>query len=123
MAALFGFGAAYATQKEGAVGDSARAVGEVVRTAEIKAQAVDRKHHIVEKSQQVAKQAWTRARAMERKYKILDTTVDMMQCSWKATKDFCQRHRVVERGVEGTKQSLEWIAEQVDQRTTAARSR
>ena len=120
-AVLLGFGAAYATQKDGAVGDSARAVGEVARTAQIKAQAVDQKHNIMSKSKLAAQQGWTQARAMDRKYKVLETTHDVIQFSWRATKDFCQRHRVIERGVEGTKQTLEWLAEQVDQRMTDAR--
>jgi len=120
-AVLLGFGAAYATQKDGAVGDSARALGEVAWTAQIKARTIDRKHHIVEKSKLVAQQAWTRARAVDRKYKILDTTVDMVQFSWKTTKDYCQRHRVIERGLEGSKQTLGWLAEQIDQRMANVR--
>jgi len=122
-AVLLGFGAAYATQKKdgGALGDSARAVGEVARTAHVKAQAVDQKHRILEKSKLAAQQAWTQARAMDRQYKILDTTADVVRFSWKTTKDFCQHHRVVERGIEGAKQTLEWLAEKVDQRMADAR--
>ena len=92
FAVLLGFGTAYATQKDGAVGDSARAVGHVARTAQEQAKAVDQKHHLLEKSQHLAKQAWQKARALDRKYHVLDTAVDVVQFSWNATKNFCQRH-------------------------------
>lgn len=116
---MLGFGTAYATQKEGAMGDSARAVGEIARVAQIKAKAVNEKHHLMEKSKQLAVQAWTKARALDRQYHILDTAVDVLQFSWRSTKEFCQRHRVVERGVEGTQQVVGWIAEQIDERASA----
>ena len=117
FAVLLGFGTAYATQKEGAVGDSARAVGQVARTAQEQAVAVDQKHHLLEKSKQLAKEAWQKARSLDRQHHILDTAVDVVQFSWRATKNFCQRHRVVERGIQGTRETLGWLAEQIDQRT------
>lgn len=114
MAALLGFGAAYATQKEGAVGDSARAVGQVARTARLQAAAVNRKHGLVEKSKRLASDAWQTARDLDRRHGIIDQTVGFVQYTWRATTGFCQRHRVVERGIDGANQTLGWLAEQID---------
>ena len=116
LAAVLGFGTAYATQQDGVVGDSARTVGQVAQNAKQQAVAASEKHHLLEKSKALAKQAWQKARALDRKYFVLDTTVDVVQFSWAVTKRFCQRHRVVERGIEGTKETLGWMADQIDER-------
>lgn len=58
LAAIAGFGSAYATQKEGVAGDATRALGEVALTAKEKARELNSKHHIVDKSKQVAGEAW-----------------------------------------------------------------
>lgn len=119
MAVLLGFGAAYATQKPSgtAVGDSARAIGQVARTAQVQACELNRKHQLVEKSKQLARHAWQQARALDERHHILDHTKDFVKYSWNATTEFCQRHHVVERSMQGANHALGWVAQQIDQRT------
>lgn len=79
---LLGFGAAYCTNKEGAAGDAARAVGDVALVAKSKAQEVDEKHNLVTKSKIAASQAWERAKEVDRSHNVLQKSKDFVVFSW-----------------------------------------
>ena len=113
LAALLGFGSAYATQKEGAAGDAARALGEVARSASEKAKELDEKHKIVDRSKKAAAEAWEKAQELDRQHHILDQLRELVAFSWRSFADFMKRHRVLERGVEGVGRGFEYVAERV----------
>ena len=80
---LLGFGAAYAsTNTDGAVGDAARAVGDVALVAKEKAKQVDAKHNLVTKSKIAANEAWERAKQVDRKHNVLAKSKDFVVFSW-----------------------------------------
>jgi hypothetical protein len=113
-AALLGFGAAYAAEnKEGVVGDAARAIGDVALQARDRAVEIDRKHRVVDKSKKAASEAWDRAKEADRKHRILERARDFAVCSWTATADFCRRHNLVERGVNGIGKGVCWVLEKL----------
>jgi hypothetical protein len=113
VAMILGFGAAYATEKQGAVGDTARAVGDVALSVRGKAIEIDEKHKVVDKSKVMAQGAFENAKEMDQKYHILERTKDLLVYSWTSTVDFFRRNRVLERGVEGVGRSAEWVAVKV----------
>jgi hypothetical protein len=113
VAMILGFGAAYATEKQSAVGDSARAVGDVALSVSAKAKEIDGKHHVVEKSKVMAQGAFEKAKEMDTEYNILERTKNFLVYSWTSTVDFVRRNRVLERGVEGVGRSAEWVAGKV----------
>ena len=107
VAMILGFGVAYATEKQGAVGDTARAVGDVALSVRGKAIEIDDKHNVVGKSKVMAQEAFEKAKEMDRKHHILERTKDLLVYSWTSTVEFFRRNRVVERGVEGVGRSAE----------------
>jgi hypothetical protein len=113
VAMILGFGAAYATEKQGAVGDSARAVGDVALSVREKAIKIDEKHNVVGKSKVMAQEAFEKAKEMDQNHHILERTKAFFEYSWNSTVDFFRRNRVLERGVEGVGRSAEWVAEKV----------
>lgn len=58
-----GVGAVYATSKEGAIGDIARACGDVALTTNEKARAVDEKHDVWSKIKSSWENLWSRTKA------------------------------------------------------------
>ncbi|KAL7557726.1 hypothetical protein ACA910_021059 [Epithemia clementina (nom. ined.)] len=110
---LLGFGAAYATKSEGAVGDSARAVGDVALSAKERAVEIDQKHNVVGKCKEVSGQAWEKAKEMDQKHNILSKTKDFFVFCAGSIQDFCQQNRVVERTVDAANRSASWAADQI----------
>jgi hypothetical protein len=113
LAALLGFGSAFAAQKSGATGDAARALGDVAITAKVKAEEIDRKHKVVDKSKKVAAEAWEQAKEYDHKHNVLDKVVEFAVFSWKSFAKFVQDHRLLERGVDGVGRGFEYVAERV----------
>mmetsp|Transcript_12192 Transcript_12192/g.15941 ORF Transcript_12192/g.15941 Transcript_12192/m.15941 type:complete len:237 (-) Transcript_12192:83-793(-) len=112
---LLGFGAAYCTKKEGALGDSSRAVGDVALLTQKKAEEIDQKHNIVEKSKVATGKAWGKVKEMDKKYNILVKTKDFAIFCFTSVKDFCVRHRVAERAADATGQAASWAAGKLEE--------
>lgn len=68
LALITGGYAAYATSKDGAIGDAARAIGDVALNARDKAKEVDEKHDIVEKTKVSLREFGERAKAASREF-------------------------------------------------------
>jgi hypothetical protein len=113
LAALLGFGAAYATQKEGATGDAARALGDVAISTKEKALEVDKKHNVVNRSKDAAADAWGKAKKYDKQYNVLDKVKDCVGFGWKSFSDFIRDRRVLERGVDGVGRGYEYVAKKV----------
>ena len=122
LAAIAGFGSAYATQKDGVAGDTTRALGEVALATKEKARELNHKHHIVDKSKQVAGEAWAKAQEMDQKHHILEQLKAVLIFSWGALVDFVRRHKLMEKGVDGIGLALEYIAGRVCSRTEGTSS-
>ena len=113
FAILCGFGSAYATTKDGAPGDAARALGDVAITAKTKAEEIDKEHNVVYRSKQAAAEMWENAKEYDRRHNILDQAKQFAVFSWKSFVKFVQDHRVLERGVDGVGKGFEYVAGRV----------
>jgi len=113
LAVVFGFGTAYAFEKQGAAGDAARAVGDLAISAKEKAQEIDRKHRVVDKSKAAASEAWEKAREADRQHRILDRTRAFLAVSFANLTEFIRRHNLVERSVEGVGKAAYWVADKM----------
>ncbi len=113
LSALLGFGAAYVSQKTGAPGDAARALGDIGLSVRNKAKEVDDKHHIVEKSSKVATDVWEGAKQYDQKHNILEKTKDFTVASWESFVKFVQDRRILQKGVDGVGQGYEFVAEKL----------
>jgi hypothetical protein len=113
FALILGFGAAYATEQEGALGDSARAVGQVALVAKAHAKAIDRKHRVVPRSQAAAQQAWNKAQQADREHHILRRAAAWARQSFRTVWGVVQEHRLLERSVAGVGHAIYWIADKV----------
>jgi hypothetical protein len=123
-AILGGFGSAYAAQnKEGAMGDCARSIGDVALATKSKALEMEEKHQITQKTKQVTENAWENAKEMERQHHVCEKTKDAIVYSTKTAVDFTVKHRLIERGAKGLGRGLEYVGEKlagVSSSTTAA---
>ena len=117
LAAFLGFGAVHATKKEGAFGDTARAVGDIAILAKDKAIEVNSKHHVVERSKIAATDALEKAKELNVKYIILERTTNILILTGEAVVNFILRHRLVERGREAAKRIVYLAAEKIKERS------
>ena len=114
-AILAGFGTAYAAKhKDGALGDCARAVGDVALTAKSKAEEVDEKHHVVENTKRVVAEGWEHAKDLDRQHHICEKTKDAAVYTSKAIVNFTIEHRLLERGMEGVGRVMEQIGRRLN---------
>lgn len=113
---LLGFGTAYATNKDGAAGDAARAVGDVALVAKTKAREVDNKHQLVEKSKVAANHAWERAKELDRRHRVLEKAKDFVQFTWLKILEINREHRVLERAVEGVGRMMAFALSKISER-------
>merc|ERR1712125_49262 len=58
--------------KDGAAGDTARAMGDLALSARSIARQLDEKHHFVDKSKEVAHKAWEKAKEIDREHHVVD---------------------------------------------------
>ena len=123
MGLLLGFAVAYATQRNDAWGDSARALGHVACTAQEQAHVVNQKHNLVERSRHVAQQALRRAHDLDRKYSIRSKAMQVVRMAWEITCEFVTRHKLIERSVDGTNRAITWITEQLERKIQESRQR
>jgi len=113
LALLLGFGAAYAYEKEGALGDAVRAVGELSLSVRDKAKAINSKHHVVEKSQDAVVGVWEKAREVDQQHNILERTKELVVEGIQNTHEFVRRHQLIERGVESIGKAVFWTLNKV----------
>lgn len=106
---ILGLGASYATEREDAWGDTARAVGEISLQIRDRAQRLNRDHHILDRSQVALNQAWERAQAYDREHHVLDRLAVALSRVWAATQDYVQRHNIIERSIQSVGRGLEWV--------------
>jgi len=113
LAAIMGFGAAYAVDQQGATGDVARAVGDLALQAKDRAKEIDQKHRIVDKSKVKVAEVWEKAQEADREHRILERTKDFLVRAFEVTTDFVKRHRLIERGVECVGKTLSCIMQKI----------
>lgn len=106
LSLIAGFGLAYAIRKENTVGDISRSVGEVALSIGDKAQQINQKHHIADKTKATIDD-------LENRCSIATKTRQLVITGWKAGVDFTRQHNLIERGIEGTGQGFEYLAEKV----------
>jgi hypothetical protein len=113
-AILGGFGSAYAAKnKEGAMGDCARSIGDVALATKSKALEMEEKHKIIQNTKQVTANVWENTKEMERQHHVCEKTKDVILYSTKTAVDFTVKHRLIERGAKGLGSGLEYVGEKL----------
>ena len=97
VGAMVGGTCAYYSGKDGAAGDTARAMGDVARTTGRKAREVNRKHRFVDKSKQAVEKAWERVRSLDKKHNFAKKGQDAATAAWENAKEFNERHGVADK--------------------------
>ena len=105
LSAFLGFGSAYAVRKENGAGDAARALGEMTMSVQQKAAEIEDSHRYYGRSVEAIN------RQCEKSQKSCAfKTREFVRSSWRAVEDYTRKHQLVERGVEGTGKSVEYVA-------------
>lgn len=113
LAVVVGFGAVYAVNKEGAVGDAARSLGQVALNIRDQAVQYDNKHKVSESTSRVANDTWEKARAYDQQFHVLDRTKGAVVSGVSLTTEFVHKHNLIERGVHTVGTTIEWMANKV----------
>jgi hypothetical protein len=125
VAILFGFGAAYATNTNGATGDAARALGEVALVAKEKARELEEKHHLVDKTKVAAIECLERIKEANRKHHFVKKIKKMIVWTFKSTIQFAQKRQLSEQSsvVIGNHQRVAPVSSRVQIRQTSNSAR
>jgi hypothetical protein len=118
LALLLGFGAAYACDKRGTVGDSARAVGEFALSTRDKAKEIEEKHHVAQRTQLAASGVWQKAKEADGQNRVLERTKAFTVDGINATTDFVKHHKLIERGVQGVGKAVYWATDKIATKIT-----
>ena len=108
LAAIAGFGAAYAVRKENAVGENARSLGKFGESVGEKAKELDRQHEISDKTKHVLGTAWSQVEKLDRN--IAHKIQEFAANSWKASVAFTKENKLIERGIENTGRGFEYVS-------------
>ena len=106
-----GFGAAYAHDRPGAVGDASRAVGDLALLASIRAKEINEQHQVAEKTKLATAQMLQKAKDCDREHKVVDQAQNALVRGWNWTVRFVQKHNLIERGVQNVGKAVVWAAE------------
>ena len=118
LSVVFGLGALYYSQQDGAAGDVARALGDVAVLARSKFVELDEKHHLVDKSKETAAKALAKLKEAERRHhnnhrckkKKIEFKKFVALC-WKSFLEFERKHKVVERTSTTMKKHLDQLVD------------
>jgi hypothetical protein len=113
LAAIAGFGSAYAVRKEGPTGDIARSMGEVALSAKQKTEELEKKHHFIERT----KNAVDRTES-----KIVWNVRKSVVSSWDSAVEYSRQYQLLERGVEGTGRGFEYLADRISRNEQSSSS-
>jgi hypothetical protein len=112
FAVIAGFGAAYACREQPgtAVGDVARAVGDIALYSRSKFQELDRTHRFVESTRARALEARRYLQDMDQRHGLVSTAKKFFAWSFCALVGFTKEHRLLERGAEAAYALARWTA-------------
>ena len=113
LSAMLGFLVAYASQKQDKAGDYARSLGKFGASVQAKAEALNEKHHILERYNKVAADAWEKAVQYDGNFNVLEKTRGALAYVWLLLAAYAQQHRLLERGVELAGKGYEYVAERI----------
>jgi hypothetical protein len=104
-AVMGGLGSAYAAKHKGGscVGDTARAMGEVVILAHEKAVVINQKHNVAKTTQEAANRTFAKAKKLDEQYRICEKGQDAMISTGKVIMDFAARQCLAEPALEGAR--------------------
>ncbi|CAJ1949763.1 unnamed protein product [Cylindrotheca closterium] len=113
LSLVLGVGSHHYSKQEGAVGDCARALGEVSLVAKEKFQQVNNRHHLVDKSKEAAARTLDRVQQADQEHKIQEKVGYFVSHCYAVTLDFIYRHNLIERSKENFKKLMHCLTEAV----------
>jgi hypothetical protein len=121
VAIAVGVGVAHGTKSPGATGDVCRAVGDVGLIIREKAIDLNRKHNIVERTKESAKNATNAAKEVEGKHHLFENFKNIVADTWENLVLFEKKHNLLQRTKEGIDHSLSFIGEKMKNGTSQQR--
>jgi len=118
LGALLGIGAAYASEKEGPVGESARTMGDIALSVSEEAKEIDKQIHVVDKTKKATSTAVEKAKGFENEHHTVQHTKDFFVITWDKVVRFVHSD-AVERTVVGIGKACYWAADKVTSEQSA----
>lgn len=115
LSLVLGVGSHHYSKQEGAVGDCARALGEVAIVAKDKFQQVNDRHHLLNKGKQAASRTWDHMQQADREHKLQEKMGYFVSHCYAVTLDFVYRHNLVERASVKFKKFVRCLTEAVQE--------
>jgi hypothetical protein len=113
LSLVLGVGSHHYSKQEGAMGDCARALGEVSLVAKEKFLQVNDRHHLVDKSKEVASRTLDRVQEADQEHKIQEKVGYFVSHCYAVTLDFIYRHNLIERSKDTFKKFMHYLTEAV----------
>jgi len=93
---LTGLGLGAAAMTSGAIGDTARSVGEVGVEAGKRAKELDEDHQIVENTKVAANDVWEKAKEMDEKHHLIEKTKETAIAAYHGAVNFEKKHNIID---------------------------
>lgn len=100
-ACLLGGATGLAATQDGAVGDAAKAVGQVAVICRHKAAELDEKHAISGKLRSACGSCWETTRQVTERHNVAETTQNLVASTVRGVQDANEKHQIVEKTARG----------------------
>lgn len=108
-----GFGAIYAHDRQGVVGDASRALGEIALQVNQRARRINEQHHVVATTKAAAVRVVEQAKTYEQHNHVVEQAQHVIVQGWNWTVEFVKKHNLIERGVQSVGKGVVWVAEAI----------
>jgi len=109
LAALLGFGSAYAVRKKNGTGNAARALGELTISVQEKTSQIEEKNHFLGRTTSTINKFCDDKDEKSVAFK----TKAFVVSRWLAASKYTKENQLIERGVEGTGKGIEYIGSSI----------
>ncbi|KAL3945651.1 MAG: hypothetical protein SGBAC_000219, partial [Bacillariaceae sp.] len=113
LSLVFGVGSHHYSKQEGAMGDCARALGEIGIVAQEKFRQVDDRHHLVDKGKDAASRTLDRMKQADREHKLQEKLGHAVSHCYAVALDFIYRHNLIDRATDKFKKFVHCMTEAV----------
>merc|ERR1712003_64261 len=92
-------------------------LGDVALSAKDKATELDVKHRISDRTKNVTDNAWESVRKFEGDNGPIHKCKSAVAKGWENTVEYTRRHRLIERGVDGVGNAIDWTTDKLRKTT------
>jgi len=117
IAIAVGFGVAYGTKSAGATGDICRAIGDIGLSVRDKANHLNEKHELVEKTKVHANNVTEKVKSAEERHHLFESLKIAVANTWESLCNFERNYHLLRRSKENIGQALSFVGDKMKTET------